>query len=404
MGSGISPGACNAYMESFECKALESCPPPLKPSVWLRYVDDVVEAINKNQVQDFTSHINNINPSIQFTVELQTTNSQGTTHLPVLDVDIERKTDGSSKFKIYRKSTHTDQYLNFNSHHPLNQKLGVIRTLFDRAETLITEDEDKRTEIENVKKALRLCQYPDWTFKRVEEQMKSKKDDQKIKKKNNDKTKQDNNTRSFSITLPYVKGLSEATARIFKKYNRSTCFRPSNKLGQQLFRLKDKADPTKKANAIYQIPCKNCEKVYIGETARPLYVRLNEHQTETDKISDTKTFTRLQRKESTSADFKSAIAEHATTNNHVIDNAKSLEQVDDWKLRGIKEAIHIRSNPVNMNRPQGERHLLSNVWDSLLQADAASQRHGRGAGSTSRGPKSGSVRTRGRGPRGRGKF
>ena len=73
--------------------------------------------------------------------------------------------------------------------------------------------------------------------------------------------------------------------------------------------------------------------------------------------------------ESTDMDYKSALAAHAATSNHIIDwdNVKELEQEQDWKLRGIKEAIQIRANPQSLNRPQGERHILPNVWDSLLQ-------------------------------------
>ena len=35
------------------------------------------------------------------------------------------------------KKTHTDKYLNFISHHPLHQKLGVIRTLFNRCDDIL---------------------------------------------------------------------------------------------------------------------------------------------------------------------------------------------------------------------------------------------------------------------------
>ena len=117
-------------MEQFEADTL-SCPLNVRPSVWLRYVDDVVEAIHKGRVDQFTSHLNNRNSSIQFTVELQGEDKDGNQHLPILDFDIQRLEDGTSKFKIYRKSTLTDQYLNFNSHHPLHQILGVVRTHFE---------------------------------------------------------------------------------------------------------------------------------------------------------------------------------------------------------------------------------------------------------------------------------
>ena len=403
MGSGISPGACNTYMERFEGQALESCPPEFKPMVWLRYVDDVVEAIHKDKVDQFTNHLNSINPCIQFTVELQSENDEGKQHLPVLDVDIQRLEDGAAKFKVYKKSTHTDQYLNFNSHHPLHQKLGVIRTLFDRANTLTSTAEDKATEILNIKTALRACNYPDWSFEKVERKMRESKD--KTKKKSKD-AKTDHKKNSKLVVLPYVKGLSEAAARILQKFDTTACFRPANTLGQQLFKLKDKADPLKQADAIYKVGCKNCELSYIGETTRPLYIRQKEHCAESEKANNTRSFTRQQRKDSTTTEFKSALAEHSVKENHIIDweGVKTLETVTDWHMRGIKEAIHIRSTPQNMNRPQGERYHLPNVWNTLLTTSTTEKNPTQPRGDQTRGAgptRSSRGSVRGRGGRGR---
>ena len=74
-------------------------------------------------------HLNGISPSIVFTVEQE---SDG--KLPFLDALVTRKDDGTLEVGVYRKQTHTDRYLSFKSHHPLNVKRGVIQCLVKRAE------------------------------------------------------------------------------------------------------------------------------------------------------------------------------------------------------------------------------------------------------------------------------
>ena len=70
------------------------------------------------------------------------------------------------KLLVYRKKSHTDQYFNFRSHHPLNHKLAVIRTLL---ESIVTEEDDRKKEEEHVAKALSKCGYPPWTTDRVKQ-------------------------------------------------------------------------------------------------------------------------------------------------------------------------------------------------------------------------------------------
>jgi len=72
---------------------------------------------------------------------------------------------------------------NFGSHHPLNDKLAVIRMLLERWYSIVTEEDDRKKE-EHVAKALSKCGYG-WTIDTVKQDIveKSLKDEAKKVKK-----------------------------------------------------------------------------------------------------------------------------------------------------------------------------------------------------------------------------
>ena len=84
------------------------------------------------------------------------------------------------------------------------------------------------------------------------------------------------------VVLPYVRGVSEKLARIFKKRKISSSMKPHTKLRALLVHPKDKTDPKE---GVYTIDCTGCEKKYVGETKRKLQVRVKEHRSETEKVS-----------------------------------------------------------------------------------------------------------------------
>jgi hypothetical protein len=72
-------------------------------------------------------HINSINQNLKFTMEEEKDNC-----LPFLDVMVTRA-DNHLKTSVYRKQTHTDRLLDFQSSHPLCHKKSAIKTLWNRA-------------------------------------------------------------------------------------------------------------------------------------------------------------------------------------------------------------------------------------------------------------------------------
>ncbi|XP_072016570.1 uncharacterized protein [Amphiura filiformis] len=333
MGSPLSPIAVDLFMEWIEEEAITTAPLNCKPSLWKRYVDDVLEVIKRGEAENLTNHLNQVDltGSIKFTYEEESNSS-----LPFLDTLIIKKPDGTTKLCIYRKPTHTDQYLQFDSHHPLHQKLGVVRTLLDRKDTIVTETEDQRKEELHIKQALARCGYPEWSINKVKADKENPKPKVKPPKDSRERSK-------GLVVIPYVEGLSERVSRIFKKHGFSTSMKPHRTIRNMLVHPKDKRDPLQSAEVIYEIPCQNCPKTYIGETGRLFETRLTEHKSESEKVS-AKSFTRSQRKASASEIHKSAIAEHVAHQNHVIgwDEAQVIDQESDKTTRWLKEAIWIR--------------------------------------------------------------
>ena len=62
---------------------------PVTPLFWKRYVDDVISAVSKTEVENLLNHLNSVEPSIQFTVERENDGQ-----LSFLDLNIYRKDQG----------------------------------------------------------------------------------------------------------------------------------------------------------------------------------------------------------------------------------------------------------------------------------------------------------------------
>lgn len=328
MGSPVSPIVANLFCEDFEVKALASFPDT--PKFWGRYVDDALSIMKTICIDPFTDHLNKQHKSIKFTTEPEVDRK-----LPMLDTLMTRKDDGSIKFSVYRKPTHTDQYLQFSSHQPVEHKMGVIRTLRHRANTLVSEPEDKIQEMSHLRKVLSVSGYTRWAWqspgnKKLHPHPKRK---QSVRPKGH-------------VTLPFVRGVTEPISRRIRKAGVCVHAKPHRTIRSMLVAPKDKDDTLDKCGVVYNLSCQDCGAQYIGETERPLRRRIKEH----DKES-------------------SPVCHHLKYNKHTLDkdNIKILDRESRWFERGVKEAIHIRSRSPSLNRDQG-RHKLPPVYDTLVKS------------------------------------
>ncbi|XP_054290083.1 uncharacterized protein LOC129005267 [Macrosteles quadrilineatus] len=339
MGSPLSPVAANLFMEHLERNAMESA--ILKPKIWLRYVDDVwaVWPHGRNKLTEFLDHLNSINSNIKFTME-----EERDRKLPFLDVLTTRKENGTIGHAVYRKPTHTNRYLNAQSHHHPAQKNGILNTLINRA-IRISDMENRISEEKVITSALLSNGYSKKDIKRA-----FKRQDCRLAQvAATDKQKvSDNSERRHNSYLPYVKGTSEKIGRILKKYDITPVYRPLRKINSLLPNGKDKLPLS--APGVYKIPC-SCGKVYIGETKRMISTRLKEHirQTKQENIE------------------KLAVAEHSFTTKHAIefDKVKVLAKEPYFYHRKIREAIEIKKHPDNFNKD--DSYKLPQSWNPVLR-------------------------------------
>ena len=119
MGSPVSAVIANLYMEAFEEQAIESA--PYKPKIWKRYVDDTFTILERSYVESFLHHLNSQQPTIRFAME-----TKKESKIVFLDTSVSREPDGRLTTSVYRKPTHTDQYLTYNFHHPQSVIRGIV--------------------------------------------------------------------------------------------------------------------------------------------------------------------------------------------------------------------------------------------------------------------------------------
>ena len=126
-------------------------------------MDDTFVIQQQAWSQAFLDHVNSIDPAIQFTVD----GNQGKGAIPFLDTLVIPEADNTLPITVYCKPTHTDHYIQWDSHHNLSAKYSVIGTLTHRAKTVCTRPELFQKEIPSLREALVRCKYPHWAINKA---------------------------------------------------------------------------------------------------------------------------------------------------------------------------------------------------------------------------------------------
>ena len=255
MGNPLSPVLSNLYMEFFETKILRNILP--SNVIWFRYVDDIfcIWPLNVN-IDNFLERLNDLVPSIKFTLEKENNFS-----LPFLDVRVHRQ-GNRFKFSVYRKPTNISSYIHYYSNHHVKVKQSVFSSMFLRA--------------------LRICtpEFLDDEFKKIYEiafNLKYPKFLIDIALKKARKTFYSVEDRIFDLknilTLPFNISFMNIP-KLLKDFNVNVIFKNQNTVKTLLI----KNSPTVNKGCIYEIPCRDCDKCYLGQSGKDISVRLKQHQ------------------------------------------------------------------------------------------------------------------------------
>ena len=153
------------------------------------------------------------------------------------------------------------------------------------------------------------------------------------------------------LYTPYIRGTSEKLEKACAPLGVKTVFKPQRTMRQLLVRVKERIPPENQREVVYEVPCKDCELKYIGETKRSLKTRMAEHKYAVRR-----------------GDERNGIAVHVHQLQHSIDweSARVRMTARGYWNRRTLEAIQIRSEQRTMNLDCGLH--ISPIWNPLLDA------------------------------------
>ena len=181
---------------------------------------------------------------------IETENNQ---KLQVLDVCVGRQNNGQLTTKVYRKPTHTERYLSFDSHHPILHKKAVVRSLTDRDRTVQSSSQERAREMKYVVSTLEDNGFPKRFIIEDSEPKKS------LKEMSASKSVNDENGNKVCV-LPYIEGTTEPIKRILEHFGIKVALKPHQTIGNLFPKPKDPVPKAQIRAPIYKIPCGGCKK------------------------------------------------------------------------------------------------------------------------------------------------
>ena len=132
--------------------------------------------------------------------------------------------------------------------------------------------------------------------------------------------------------------------------NASFAHKPNKTLQEIFTKTKTPIEKIKQNNVVYEVPCKQCDQIYIGTTKRSLEKRIQEHKADVDKNKET-----------------TALSQHMKEKNHTpdFDNTKILNKEKFESKRYTIESLRIQEK---LKRTMNTKEDKDNTHCSYLVA------------------------------------
>jgi hypothetical protein len=139
-----------------------------------------------------------------------------------------------------------------------------------------------------------------------------------------------------TVAIPYVRNLSEKIRRLNSKHNIRTVFKTNDTIRSRVTKVKPINKQLETKNVVYEVPC-SCNKSYIGQTSRPVNVRINEHR----------------KKVNSREIYGSKISERVVETNREIkwEDSRILLKEPNWRMINLVESLFIAANKDTLSQP-----------------------------------------------------
>ena len=268
MGSPLGPVFANIFLGHLEETYFVNC--PSFPKFYRRYVDDIFAIVDhEGQAKQFCNFLNSTHPNMSFTME---TEQDG--KLNFLDTVV-NKNDTVFFTSLYRKPTFTGLYTNWSSLIPLNYKIGLIKSLINRAYNISSSWELIHNELSKIKSCLISNDYPSGIIDSCINSFLTKKYEGVDNKPSYDVPK----CKVF-LKLPYLGSSSDRMKKqivsLVQKFSHTVdacvVFKSSMTIAN-MFPYKDRIPLAMKSSVVYRINCEACSAFYVGKTTQCLSQR-----------------------------------------------------------------------------------------------------------------------------------